>query len=202
MTGARARFGILVAVIVALLCAGLVGVWVANRPATDAPSELARAGIPVSAADTSLDDPELDEERHEQGEGVDERVEAYERAKEHGTAGQNGKRTYVKAAPGAAPAPGGTWVGEVPIDLTADDWEPAIAADPSAPWVYVLTTRYGQAKPCPGNCPVPVDLPVDLSRTAGRRSRRPSRCVPARAPASSTRSSRSCPATVRSTRCT
>ena len=80
------------------------------------PSELARAGIPVSDADTTLDDPELEEERDEQGEGANERVEAYERAKEQGKAGQSGKRTYVKAAPGAAPAPGGTWVGEVPID--------------------------------------------------------------------------------------
>ena len=67
---------------------------------------------------------------------------------------------------GAAPAPGGTWVGEVPIDQTADDWEPAIATDPSAPWVYVLTTRYGQAKPCPGNCPVPW-ISLSISRDGG-----------------------------------
>ena len=36
-----------------------------------------------------------------------------------------------------------------------DDWEPAIAADPHGPYVYVLTTRYGTEKPCPGNCPSP-----------------------------------------------
>ena len=93
-------------------------------------------------------------------------MEAYEQAKEQGKAGQSGKRTYVKAAPGAAPAPGGTWVGEVPIDPTADDWEPAIATDPSAPWVYVLTTRYGQAKPCPGNCPVPW-ISLSISQDGG-----------------------------------
>jgi hypothetical protein len=166
VTAARARFGVLVVVIVAVLCAGLVGTWVVNRSATDSPSELARAGISVSDADTTLDDPELEEERDEQGEGANERVEAYEQAKEHGTAGQSGKRTYVKAAPGAAPAPGGTWVGEVPVDPTADDWEPAIATDPSAPWVYVLTTRYGQAKPCPGNCPVPW-ISLSISQDGG-----------------------------------
>ncbi len=166
MTGARERFGILVGVIVALLCVGLVGVWALNRPPADAPSELARAGIPVSAEDTTLNDPGVEEEREEQAEGADERVEAYEEANEHGTAGQSGKLTYAKAGTGAAPAPGGTWVGEVPIDTTADDWEPAIAADPSAPWVYVLTTRYGQAKPCPGNCPVPW-ISLSISRDGG-----------------------------------
>jgi hypothetical protein len=29
-----------------------------------------------------------------------------------------------------------------------DDWEPAIAADPYAPYVYQLTTRYGGPTPC------------------------------------------------------
>ena len=153
MTGARPRVGFLAVALIALLGVALVGFWAVNRPPADGPSELARAGIPVSAADMSLDDPELDEEREEQGEGAEERVEAWEQAKEQGKAGQNGKRSYVQ--PAAAPAPGGAWVGEVPIDTVADDWEPAIATDPSAPWVYVLTTRYGTSKPCPGNCPTP-----------------------------------------------
>ena len=144
MTGARARFGFLVGVIVALLCAGLVGVWAVNRPATDAPSELARAGIPVSAADTTLDDPKLDEEREEQGEGV-ERAGRGVRAGQGAGHGRAEREAHLcEGRRGAAAAPGGTWVGEVPIDTTADDWEPAIAADPSAPWVYVLTTRYGR----------------------------------------------------------
>jgi hypothetical protein len=153
MTGARPRVGFLAVALIALLGVALVGYWAVTRPPADGPSELARAGIPVSAADMSLDDPELDEEREEQGEGAEERVEAWEQAKEQGKAGQNGKRSYVQ--PAAAPAPGGAWVGEVPIDTVADDWEPAIATDPSAPWVYVLTTRYGTSKPCPGNCPTP-----------------------------------------------
>src|SRR5262245_25695693 len=36
------------------------------------------------------------------------------------------------------------WSGE-------DDWEPAIAADPSTSYVYQLTTRYTGPKPC-NNC--------------------------------------------------
>ena len=39
---------------------------------------------------------------------------------------------------------------------SADDWEPAIAADPRRePYVYLLATRYASTKPCPGNCPTP-----------------------------------------------
>ena len=31
------------------------------------------------------------------------------------------------------------------MSSTSDDWEPAVAADPKAPYVYLLTTRYGTA---------------------------------------------------------
>ena len=46
------------------------------------------------------------------------------------------------------------WLGARPMNLKADDWEPAIAADPNAPYVYWLSTRF-KPKPCPGNCPTP-----------------------------------------------
>jgi hypothetical protein len=160
MIGARERAGIMVGVVVAVLVLVLIGVWATGQQTDTGPSELARAGIPVRAEDMSLDDPELDEEREEQGEGVERRVEAWREALRDGKAGQDGKRAYAKGSgggtsAGAAAAAGAAWVGEIPIDTTADDWEPAIAADPSAGWVYVLTTRYGTAKPCPGNCPTP-----------------------------------------------
>lgn len=50
-------------------------------------------------------------------------------------------QTYVQPVPSASAAAGGfdserVWSG-------SDDWEPAVAADPSAPYVYQLTTRYG-----------------------------------------------------------
>src|SRR4029079_14000988 len=32
---------------------------------------------------------------------------------------------------------------------TGDDWEPAIAVDPSSSYVYQATTRYGGPKACP-----------------------------------------------------
>ena len=167
MTGARARFGVLVVVIVALLCVGLVGVWAVNRPSTDAPSELARAGIPVSDADTTLDDPELEEERDEQGEGANERVEAYEQAKEQGKAGQSGKRTYVKAARGRRPR-AGRHLGRRGPDRSdrrrlgaghRDRPECPVGLRPHDP------LRPGQA--VPGQLPGAVDLPVDLPGRRG-----------------------------------
>ena len=89
------------------------------------------------------DDP--NEEAEEQHEGTEKRMEALEEAVRNGSFG---KATHVKgrAAPG--------WNGQQVIAPTIDDWEPAVAADPSAPYVYLLTTRYA-AKPCPGNCPSP-----------------------------------------------
>src|SRR4029077_17723207 len=51
------------------------------------------------------------------------------------------------------PAPG--WEG-AQLFGSGNDWEPATAADPSAPYVYVLTTRYSGKGPLP--CPK-CDLP-------------------------------------------
>jgi hypothetical protein len=86
------------------------------------------------------------EEAAEQAEKTEKRNEAFEEARRDGKAGQ------VRLA--AAPAATG-WAGEIPMDTTWDDWEPAIAADPKASYVYVLATRYGAPKPCAGNCPTP-----------------------------------------------
>jgi len=85
-------------------------------------------------------------EAAEQGERAHERAEAFQEAVAAGTAG---KPFAVAAAPAAG------WAGEQLLDAAADDWEPAIAADPTGPYVYILATRYGTTKPCPGNCPDP-----------------------------------------------
>ncbi len=62
------------------------------------------------------------------------------------------KSTRVEASPVPAAAAGfdseRVWSGY-------DDWEPAIAADPSSSYVYQMTTRYNGPKACPG-CPFPV----------------------------------------------
>lgn len=50
-------------------------------------------------------------------------------------------RVRLDAAP--APSPLGTGFDSERVWGVGDDWEPAVAADPSAPVVYQLTTRYG-----------------------------------------------------------
>ncbi len=69
-----------------------------------------------------------------------------------------------------APAPDGAhrgWSGEQLIGARSnDDWEPAVAADPAAPYVYIVTTRYGGKKACVG-CPDPA-LILRISKDGGR----------------------------------
>ena len=86
-------------------------------------------------------------EAAEQSKTTDKRLEAVAAAKAAGTLGVDG--TALQSSPAAG------WAGEYVVDAKADDWEPAVATDPSAPWAYVVTTRYGVAKPCKGNCPTP-----------------------------------------------
>jgi hypothetical protein len=85
-------------------------------------------------------------EVQEEQEVTSERIEAFEAAK---AAGKFGK---VSAT--TAPATG--WVGSRVMSQGFDDWEPAVATDPNAPWVYLLTTRYGTNPPdCDKQCPSP-----------------------------------------------
>jgi BNR repeat-like domain len=56
------------------------------------------------------------------------------------------------------PAPG--WAGARIVHPSHDDWEPAVAADPNEPWVYVAVTRYGA--PLCADCP---DATIMLERS-------------------------------------
>src|SRR4051794_27001106 len=125
----------LVAVVVLSLL-GVVAVGQFAPRADGVPSQIRGGGASAN------DNPEAEE----QAEEVQQKHEAFEHAVRDGRAG---KAFAVQAAPVAG------WAGEKLVDAAADDWEPAIAADPKAPWVYMLTTRYGTSKPCPGNCPDP-----------------------------------------------
>ena len=84
-------------------------------------------------------------EAEREANGAAERIDAWHQAKEAGT-------LRVQAA-AAAPAVG--WSGEQAISPTADDWEPAIAADPNSAFVYLLTTRYSPPAACRNKCPLP-----------------------------------------------
>jgi hypothetical protein len=96
------------------------------------------------------------EERLEQRLTTDMRLDALREAKADGTFGRR-EQVVAAAAPG--------WAGEQLMNVGTDDWEPAVAADPNAPFVYILTTRYA-AKPCSGNCPTPW-MALEVSSDGG-----------------------------------
>lgn len=85
-------------------------------------------------------------ERIEQTLSTDLRLSAAADARRAGQLGQTAPIV-------AAAAPG--WAGEQLASPTADDWEPAIAAAPASPWVYVMTTRYTGPNACGNRCPTP-----------------------------------------------
>jgi hypothetical protein len=87
-------------------------------------------------------------EAEEEAQLTQERLDAWRAAKTAGT-------VRVKAAPAAPPT---GWAGEQVISPTADDWEPAIAADPHAPYVYLLSTRYTGPTACGNQCPLPYHV--------------------------------------------
>jgi hypothetical protein len=117
-----------------------------RSPAVDGPLGGRAAPRPTP---TGASEPDVNPELQEGAEIAAERQEAYAEAKAAGRVGQ------VRPTGAAATAPATGWAGERPVDTVADDWEPAIAADPHAPYVYTLVTRYGTDKPCSGNCPSP-----------------------------------------------
>jgi hypothetical protein len=97
------------------------------------------------------------EERLEQELTTDLRLEALREARADGKFGQQ-QDVIADASPG--------WTGEQLMGAKTDDWEPAVAADPRSGFVYLLTTRYGEPKPCPGNCPVP-HIAIEISSDNG-----------------------------------
>ena len=58
-------------------------------------------------------------------------------------------RAEARALAPLAPAAG--WAGEIKVG-TEDTWEPTVAADPGAPYVYVMYNRFGGTKACK-TCP-------------------------------------------------
>jgi hypothetical protein len=98
------------------------------------------AQAPAGARGGSTDVQEQDQLRTE-------RLEALAAARARGAFGG-------PAAATVRPATG--WVGSRLLNPPTDDWEPAVATDPQAPYVYLLTTRYGVLPPgCTSHCPSP-----------------------------------------------
>jgi hypothetical protein len=97
------------------------------------------------------------EEAQEEQTLTSERLSALAQARRNGTFGRTAPAT-TNAATG--------WNGSRLLNATTDDWEPAVAADPNAPYAYLLTTRYGQPKTCSSHCPTPY-LALTVSSDGG-----------------------------------
>ena len=95
-------------------------------------------------------------EAQDEAEQTEKRLEALAEAKANGTFGR-------KVAATTSPAPG--WVGSKVLSSTLDDWEPAVATDPKASYIYFLTTRYA-ARDCGVHCPTPW-IPLTVSKDGG-----------------------------------
>jgi hypothetical protein len=131
-----------------------------DRQTATTAQPVASSSAPVESGEPDAGEPVGEEEggeRAEEAEQTAERLEKLEEAVDAGIFGTS-ERITSNAAAG--------WTGEQVMNAKTDDWEPAVAADPNAPFVYLLTTRY-EAKPCPSHCPTPY-LALTRSSDGGK----------------------------------
>ncbi len=142
----RRLVAILIALAVVLVAAVTVVAARSSNPADRAdPSETTERNDP----DGEGSEAEEAEEEGAEGRGGSVREEAEEYAEEHRAEQPAAPVGTVQSAAAAGWAPEQVW------STTANDWEPAIAADPGSGWVYQATTRYGGPKACQ-QCPDPA----------------------------------------------
>lgn len=155
----RPTIAFLASVLALAVAAGVSSPLSTSPERATAPTATPASPTPASPTPTEEgDEPRgANEEAEEQAERTEQRLEALAEAIAEGRFGQEQAVT-------GTPARG--WLGEQVLDATTDDWEPAIAADLNAPFVYLLTTRYGEPKPCQGNCPVPF-ITLTVSKDGG-----------------------------------
>jgi hypothetical protein len=142
------------AIAVAVAAVAVVGFMTISGGTAPAPPGSATVGAAGSdAGQTEADGGEQGKggsaEAGEEAALAQERLDAWREAKAAG-------RLRVNTAAPAAPPAG--WAGEQVISPTADDWEPAIATDPHAPYVYLLATRYTGPTACGNQCPLPFHV--------------------------------------------
>ena len=143
------RRGVLALVLVLASLALVIGLLVTGGITSSASSSSAPATRPDQGggeSDAGGEGEGGSTEAEREADGTAARIQAWRDAKAAGT-------LRVNAAAPAAPPSG--WAGEQVVSPTADDWEPAIAADPNSPYVYVLTTRYTGPTACGNKCPLP-----------------------------------------------
>ena len=118
----------------------IVGIAVALAAAAGLLAHPRGAAVPAAAGRAGS------QEAQDDGQLAAQRVDAFVQAVSRGFGSP--------AKPTKQPANG--WVGSRLLSSNTDDWEPAVATDPKAPYVYLLTTRYGVVPPgCTSHCPTP-----------------------------------------------
>lgn len=138
-----------------LACLVLAGCTHAPGPATSAAPSPSPTAVEVEASGSERA-PGPPGEAEEEVEEFQERIEAEEEADLAGTLGRTGPVARK-------PAPG--WAGAHIVNPTRNDWEPAVATDPAAPWVYVAVTRFGA--PVCADCPYSAIM-LERSRDGGK----------------------------------
>ncbi len=148
MQGRRGTIAVVLAIVSVAVAAFLImgGSTVSSAPPAGSTQE-SDQGTEVDSGEAEGEAKGGEAEAEEQARELAERTEAWNEAKANGTL------RVDTAAAVAAPAAG--WAGEQVLHPTADDWEPAIAADPNAPYVYAETTRYTGPTACGNRCPLP-----------------------------------------------
>ena len=153
----RARY-VVVGVVVAVLLAALAAALAGRSDDSDSPGTPSAQSEPGSAeGEEGRGERVGSEEIEEEGEVTADRLEALARARANGRFG---------GTVAATTNPANGWIGSQVLNDATDDWEPAVAADPSGPYVYVLTTRYGEPKTCSSHCPTPF-LALSVSSDGG-----------------------------------
>src|SRR4029079_13185414 len=138
MQGRRGAIAVVLAIVSVAVATFLIMGGSSVSSAPGAPQE-SDQGTEVNTGEAESEARGGAAEAEEQARELAERTEAWNEAKANGTLRVN------TAAPAAPPS---GWAGEQVIHPTADDWEPAIAADPNAPYVYLLSTRYTGPTAC------------------------------------------------------
>ncbi len=119
---------------------------------------------PKASPTTRVDADATEEQAAESagGEAEDAAKEAGEHVGVAVTAADMAKITRADARAMAPAAPVAGWAGEIKLGVE-DTWEPTIAADPSAPYVYAMYNRFGGPKACK-QCPgIPMYVRVSAN---------------------------------------
>jgi BNR repeat-like domain len=127
------------------------------------PSSTEREGSQSQPVNSRVEASEADgrtgnDEAMEEAELTEKRLEAFKSALERGVVGAG---HTIRNDPARG------WFGERLLNANTDDWEPAVAADPKAPYVYMLTTRFGEPRICHQHCPTPF-LALTVSSNGGK----------------------------------